>query len=218
MGLGFRLPAVFGYSRYNEPPSAQGSQYNAVGTFRLDVQGLAQCYRTADGVGVGGPTMAADTKGRKVGVSWRWAVLLVVLVVSVWALAPGVLANVIYRFFGKVAGQGDKLKAVQTNSQHMAIAKAVVQSTNVQSQIVIYTNGPFVLVVVAVNTNRIWLTGAIKTDAGYTLSLSDGRILGPAQVVRVVEDGRGIISAVLPDKTVVDWSGPSLPIPVEKRR
>jgi len=85
----FRLPRQFLWSQYLEPKTAM-TKATAFGTFRLDVTGLGSCYNTAAGVGVPG-TGEADTKARKKGWAWQWAVLAAVLFIAtcVFVLTDG---------------------------------------------------------------------------------------------------------------------------------
>ena len=140
--LGFRLPDVFGYSCFSESPSAPGAIYQSLGSFRMDVDGLSKCYRTADGVGVGGPTMEADTKHKPSGLSWKWAVAGLLMITLVACFMPGAFAKIISRFFLGTANQVAKHVAPVTNAVVQRVSStndgyASVNVTIVQTNVVI---------------------------------------------------------------------------------
>jgi hypothetical protein len=70
----FRLPARFIRKTYAQPPVGDLSEPMEIGSFSLDVNGLAKCYDTAKGVGIHGRA-GADTKERKKGIHWSWFVI-----------------------------------------------------------------------------------------------------------------------------------------------
>jgi hypothetical protein len=70
----FRLPMRFIRKTYAQPPSGDNSEPMEMGSFALDVNGLASCYDTAKGVGIHGRA-GADTKHRKKGIHWLWFVI-----------------------------------------------------------------------------------------------------------------------------------------------
>jgi len=183
--MGFRLPDVFGYACYNEPPGLVGSQYQAIGTFRMDVNGLAPCYRTADGVGVGGATMVADVGSRKKGVSWMVAVVLLVLFLVGVALLPMGLGKVIGGF---LLGAG---ASVGSNMVHTAVVPVAVQESNVVKAGVEQpvVSRPVRMPVKSPSVSTNWVKGAYRAgDGQWHVVLSNGRRLGPGLYRRVVED------------------------------
>jgi len=186
--LGFRLPGVFGYSCYTEPPSSVGAIYQSVGTFRMDTEGLANCYRTADGVGVGGPTMEADTKHKKSGLSWKWAIgiLMAVMFAAIWA--PGLLAKVLSKFF---LGSSKSLGGLV--STNLGVTK-VSSSIPVQAEgqvprdiTIVVTNIIVSRPVGIARSNDVRLTSALKSESGWWITLEDGRLLGPGDYWRSIE-------------------------------
>jgi len=186
--LGFRLPGMFGYTCYTEPPSSVGAIYQSVGTFRMDTEGLAACYRTADGVGVGGPTMEADTKQKKQGLSWKWAIGALLVLVVIAALMPGLLAKVLSKvLLGSSSQVGKALSPVPATN--------IVASTNVPvahpyygpSQVIVVSNIIVQRPIGFARSNDLRITGAMKSDSGWTIALEDGRILSKGDYWRVHE-------------------------------
>jgi len=183
--LGFKLPNVFGFSCYMEPPSGQGAQYQSIGTFRMDTAGLAKCYRTADGVGVGGPTMEADATRVRSGPSWRWAVGIFVVLCVVAGWLPGGLSKVLERLL-----LGEKKVPVVTTNQVAGVVKSgfekpverVVITNVVLREVVVVTN-----VVGVPKTNTVRIVSAMKVGSGWHVVLSDGRQVGPDQFYRSIE-------------------------------
>jgi len=186
--LGFRLPGMFGYTCYTEPPSSVGAIYQSVGTFRMDTEGLAACYRTADGVGVGGPTMEADTKQKKQGLSWKWAIGVLLVLVVIAALMPGLLAKVLSKVLLGSSSQVGKALSPSPSTN-------VVSPTNVlaahpyygPSQVIVVSNIIVQRPIGFARSNDLRITGAMKSDNGWTIALEDGRILSRGDYWRVHE-------------------------------
>jgi len=83
----FRQPNVFTVSYYQDPPGTSGSPSLMKKTFRLDREGIASCYDTSAGVGVGGGR-AADVGARKSGLAFSW--IFVFAVIALVLVAGGV--------------------------------------------------------------------------------------------------------------------------------
>jgi len=185
--LGFWMPSIFGYTCFPESPSAVGAQFSAVGTFRMDVKGLAACYRTADGVGVGGPTMSADTGRKKRGFTWKMAALIGLVLLIVVIAMPGVLTKLIS---GVLLG---------FNREGRGVAH-VPSLTNLPA-LLMHTQAPIVLTQIVVvipparrerfSTNDVLLSGAFKGPDGWTVVLRDGRTYGPSDYWKCHEDSSG---------------------------
>lgn len=94
--LGFRLPNVFLWRRFEEPPDALGASPVEVGTFRLDVEGVKECYSTVGGVGIDPSTGQADKVKEKRGTSWMVAAAIGVVVLCCMGAVPWA--------FGKMSG------------------------------------------------------------------------------------------------------------------
>lgn len=181
--LGFWLPGVFGYTCFPESPSALGAQYSAIGTFRMDVNGLAPCYRTADGVGVGGPTMVADTGRKRRGWTWRTAVLIGAIIVFAIVLAPGALTKLLSHVFlsmhdktnfkGLPAGTNVARYDVVTNSPSQPSASVVPAFRFPEPKIIIRKERE------RFSTNDAIIAGAFRGRDGWFVTLRDGRNLNP---------------------------------------
>jgi len=203
----FRLPSVFGYALFNEPPSGQGVQMQAFGTFRMDVAGLAACYRTADGVGVGGPTMAADTAAKKFGFHWSWAVVVLVLICAGLAFVPSGLGRLMQwglvergasNSVARIVGVSN---AIPTGAGSVvAAASPVKRASSAAPALAPKPAGPLVEALPPVG-----LVGALRVDEGWVVVLSDGRQLGPEELVSAVVARGHLISVKLPDGRVAAW-------------
>lgn len=93
----FRRPSVFTTATYETEPGLMSEPMERR-TFKLDVEGLAQCYDTSAGVGMRGGAVA-DVGERRRGLHWAWAVAgLILLLVGIWhvpwLLGKGVRAGV----------------------------------------------------------------------------------------------------------------------------
>jgi len=186
--LGFRLPGMFGYTCYTEPPSAVGAIYQSVGTFRMDTEGLAACYRTADGVGVGGPTMEADTKQKKQGLSWKWAIGVLLVLVVVAALMPGLLAKVLSKVLLGSSSQAGKLLSGISNAPVIVTNVPVIAHPyHGPSQVIVVSNIVVQRPIGQYRTNDVRIVGAMKSDNGWTIALEDGRVLGRGDYWKVHE-------------------------------
>jgi len=210
--MGFRLPNVFGYACYDSSPSAVGSSYSAVGSFRMDTVGLAKCYRTADGVGMGGPTMEADaTRKRKDGFSWRWAVVLLLLTVYLALQLPGLLAKWGMHVFGVMASpavSGVATNLTSTLTSTPVVSVVVTQVVREVAAVVRQTNDIPRRKEVEAWTNSPSIRGAMKTDVGWLVTLSDGRMLGPEDYFQIRVGGAGVLRVqVRPGEPWCGWPG-----------
>lgn len=195
--LGFRLPGVFGYSCFSESPSSVGALYQSMGTFRMDVEGLAKCYRTADGVGVGGPTMEADTKHKPSGISWKWGVALLLCLMVAGSLLPGGLAKVASRvFLGSGVVSSNKVAAVLDKVSGAGVSNTVTMSYPARDIVVVVTNVVVQRAVGLSRSNDVSLVSALKGERGWFVVLGDGRLLGPGEYWRAWESEDGRLSWV----------------------
>lgn len=194
--LGFRLPGLFGYACYNDPPSSVGAQYQGIGTFRMDVEGLAKCYRTADGVGVGGPTMAGDAGKKKPGRSWVWAVVIFLVLLAAAIAAPGVITKLV----ATVLGRSTKVAAVKATNAVAGVQ--AVPRANVPVRARRERGGPE-----DPKPGDVYLAGALRGKLGWTVTLTDGSDWGPEQIVRAREAGGNLLSVQLEDGRVISWGG-----------
>jgi len=206
--MGFRLPSVFGYACYDNPPSAVGSHYSSVGSFRMDTAGLAKCYRTADGVGMGGPTMEADaTRKRRDGFSWKWAVVILLATVYGALQLPGLLA-----MWGmKVLGGVGPVVGVTNAATAPAVVVTAAPTNAVVSVVVTQVVREVVTPARSVDsirwTNSPSIVGAMQTELGWFVSLSDGRILGPEDYTRARLTSAGCSGIqVRPGEAWLSWS------------
>jgi len=212
----FRLPAIFGFTMFNEPPSRQGASPQDMGTFKIDIAGLAQCYRTASGFGMGGPTMHADTKTKRSGVSWKWAILALLVFVVFLCFVPSLFSKVLmWGLFAK-----KKEGSVTAVTAPLPVVPAPTNS---------FPSSPFLSLLPPVSPNivtqsaksdRVFITSALKTpDRGWFLSLTDGRIIDSTELVRVQTNMSGGVAWVeLYDQKRVNWvvNPPSPAIPGKK--
>lgn len=199
--LGFRLPGLFGWTQFAEPPSMQGAQYQSLGTFRLDVEGLASCYRTADGVGVGGPMLSADTKRKKQGVSWIWGVALLVVIVAALCYVPFGLGGILGRWLSRRSGAVSMASlAVPATNRAATVLSNVVPAAPVAvapgAPVVarIYAGGS--VHALAPSTNRVRLVGCMEGSAGVWVRLSDGRMIEGSDCARLVRGQSGRVVRV----------------------
>jgi len=194
--FGFRLPAGwFSYARFAEPPGGQGAVYEATGMFRLDIEGLAKCYRTASGVGIGGTHFTADTGERKGGAHWGFGVGIVVAVVVAACAIPMVSTGLISKW---LLGRSEKLgtnaapvvaprpAAVVTAAPPVRVVAPEVKVAPVVAK---RTDKPSEVKPVR-STNSI--AGAMHGVDGWTIVLADGRLIGEEDCQRILfsSDGR----------------------------
>jgi len=187
--MGFKLPGMFGYACFDVPPSMQGAQYVSVGTFKMDTKGLAQCYRTADGVGVGGPSMKADTQTKRSGIPWQFAIIFLFLAGGLFYFVPGFFQGVARAWLIKPKPQGtnEVATALQVMPKPYQVGQVVTQYvvtvvSNAQMKISVPT-------VQATNAPRDVIVGAISGLLGYTFILKSGEIVGPEECESVSSKG-----------------------------
>lgn len=80
LGL-FKLPRQIVWRLFLEPASGPSVKPMETGTFRLDVEGLGECYDTAQGVGIAGKL--ADTSERRKGIHWAYGAIGIVVFLCV---------------------------------------------------------------------------------------------------------------------------------------
>jgi len=206
--MGFRLPGMFGYACYDQPPSTQGAQFIGCGTFKMDTAGLAQCYRTADGVGVGGPTMKADVGRRRGGVSWKWAFVPVLAMMVLAYFAPGWISGLVRSAVMRGSGKEVTTEVLNVIAASNAVSRTLIPVTNeivvrVQEKIEqprerkhedYWTNSPTI-------TGALW----VPPD-GWFVQLSDGRRFIPGDLYRVRGDRGSLVGVkVEPGSPWIGW-------------
>jgi len=210
--MGFRLPGgMFSYARFAEPPGGVGALYEATGVFRLDAVGLGQCYRTADGVGVGGPTMTADTKQKKDGKHWSIGVAIIVAILLLIGYLPIGGTNLLSKWML------DKEKSLGTLTNSMPAfiprpqAPSPVMVAQAQSNASV-TPKPEVKVIIEKEVPKpepeetINIKGAFKGDDGWVIALSNGRIVGEDDVERIVLSvDEKSLRRIRMNKKMIEW-------------
>jgi len=201
--MGFKLPGLFGYACYDQPPSTQGAQFIGCGTFKMDTAGLANCYRTADGVGVGGPSMVADVGRRRSGLNWKWIAVPIAIIIGLAYLVPGwITGTVKYVLMGSQQNEIVTNQVVQnvlppgnssTNSAPI-IPPAPVLTVVTQQVRVVERTAP---AVPERWTNNPGISAALRSPDGWFIVLSDGRELAPLDIYRVRGGDSGLVGIQL---------------------
>lgn len=182
---GFRLPKMFVWMQYSEPPGGLGVRADNIGRFKLDVAGLARCYRTAGGVGINGQGLVADTQSEKPGLHWSVFVGIFLGLMVLFMMVPGAAGKV----FSWVLLRSDKKPAsvqpvVKTNAVAVP-SQLEIEARNLVGRPV-FT--PFNSAAVATNksldideqekgTNRLRIVGWVLHPSQSMVMLSDGRRL-----------------------------------------
>jgi len=89
---------------------------------------LADCYETAKGIGI--EAMKADKEAAARGISWRWALLLPVLLAALFPVYGMISKHAVHKFFGQSV---DALAAVQHQTNRMdggTVARVVPGAVN----------------------------------------------------------------------------------------
>jgi len=178
----------------------------------MDVKGLAKCYRTADGVGVGCPTMDADTKTKKQGMSWKWAIVALLGILGLAIIMPGAIAKILSSVLlggAKTVASGFAVTNAPPVVQSYASVTGAVGPQTVYVTNVVISSRP----VGVFRSNDVAIAGALKTEAGWSVSLRDGRTLLPGQYYRVVEiaDDLAFVEIDKDGQRAVWKSAPALP-------
>jgi len=202
--LGFRLPKLFGYSLFGEPPSAQGAQYMDIGKFTLDRQ-LADCYRTESGVGVGGP-VSADLGKRSARPSWIWAVGIAVVVLALVGWSPWGLARV---FGWALRGKKPAATAAATNQQAVAAASVGPVARPPSGGVSGYQGA-------SENAATAILRAISGSSPGRIFEIEGIGMIGEDEVRRVRSGVRGVVAVELADGRIARWGGGGSARTVEK--
>lgn len=125
--LGIRLPNLFGWARFEEPPGSMGAKPVEYGQFRLDVDGVAGCYSTVGGMGIDPATGKADTVRRHKGVPWPVFAVVIIGAIVFLGYAPQMVGKALAHVL--MGGQRAAFEAMkQTNSPLPVSAAAVVKA------------------------------------------------------------------------------------------
>jgi len=194
--LGFKLPGMFGYACYDQPPSSQGAQFIGCGTFKMDTKGLAACYRTADGVGVGGSTMKADVGRKRSGLAWQWALVVFGLILLGVYFAPRAINGLVKKWLLPAMDYGAAAVVANVTNTPVAIPLLPVTPPSMTETVIVHAVKHQAAAVVEVAkpdwTNSPSIVGSLRTDVGWWVSLSDGRTLGPEDYFQVRSAGGGV--------------------------
>lgn len=163
----FRLPSIFIRQTFNSPATGNEKPME-MGTFRLDVKGLAACYDTAKGVGIHGRS-GADARERKTGLPWWTFVILVIAVVYFVAYVVPPMVVKMYDIKPKTkkdsaptANATNTLRALPTaSSTEPKHAESKASSTELP-------RGNF-------ETNEVTVVGIHRLSRYWKVWLSDGR-------------------------------------------
>jgi uncharacterized protein (UPF0548 family) len=96
-------------------------------SFRMDLR-LADCYETAKGIGI--EAMKADKEAVARGISWRWALLLPILLAALFPAYGMISKHAVHKFFGQSV---DALAAVQHQTNRVdggTVARVVPGAAN----------------------------------------------------------------------------------------
>lgn len=142
----FKLPSRFRAAVYMEIPTPN-SPILETRIVKIELDGLAQCYDTAKGVGVAGSI--ADTQQKRRGISLWWGVAAIVLVVlALFKFAPALVKKVVkpsttvpVAASSGTASIGKQAAEKIINSTGLANQPPAVSSEPIQSKQAVYLNG-----------------------------------------------------------------------------
>ena len=124
----FQAPKFFRMAAYPDVfTGAPGQASEWSRSFRMDFR-LADCYETAKGIGI--EAVKADKEAAARGVSWRWALLLPILLALLFPAYGMISKHVVHKFFGRSV---DALAAVQHPTNHVdggTVARVVPGAVN----------------------------------------------------------------------------------------
>jgi hypothetical protein len=168
----FRLPMRFIRKTYAQPPSGDKSEPMEMGSFALDVNGLASCYDTAKGVGIHGRA-GADTKHRKKGIHWLWFVIgLPVLLFGGMHYIPPLIAKHLSHA-PAVPAPSTPVKLTQTNS---VAPQDGQQDAGAQQNV----RGDYLPLRFLRTNDEIYCVGWVKCGTEYLAFTSDGNTYSSA--------------------------------------
>lgn len=121
----FRLPKVMTWAKYDQRPGP-GISPMISGTFRMDIQGIGQCYDTSAGVGIEGG-LTADTTEKTAGIHWSWFFVVVAIVLVGLFQTPKLITKGITHLFG----HGPAPVVTQANAQAVTNTPATTNTTPV---------------------------------------------------------------------------------------
>jgi len=136
----FRLPARFVRKTYSQPPAGDKSEPMDIATFSLDLDGIAQCYDTAKGVGIHGRA-GADTNERKNGIHWLWFAigLPVLLILLVKYLPTLIVKGINHGNLPIKAAQGKNLPAALPVTAFVSTVTVPVAGSNAVATVPVAT-------------------------------------------------------------------------------
>jgi hypothetical protein len=175
---GFRRGEGFRRTVYLVPPSSDAAVAIDSSAFRLDVAGLASCYFTAGGVGIGAMgTGDGGAKKRGLNLKWIYAFGLAALVMMAVFLYFGT-DFATRKLIGETVGAsvGKEVNKPQQTQQPREVKQAhpgavAKQEPLIYTGIVTAGNGTHVLV------SKQWLR--VGLQRGTVLFLEDGRMVEP---------------------------------------
>lgn len=173
----FKLPNFFTFRIFQEPFTGSQSP-SEFGTFRLNVKGLASCYDTSAGVGIGA-ALTADKQDAKKG----WPIWLVFVAIAILGVGlyygPG---RVFGWVTGKVVSAGKPvIRSVQgANVSRNKIFDASSSIVNKDGQMGNGAGATAVRPGLRYDDNqasKIWVTGIVRGPRWVKVYLSDDRVL-----------------------------------------
>jgi Zonular occludens toxin (Zot) len=168
----FRLPMRFIRKTYAQPPVGDKSEPMEMGSFALDVNGLATCYDTAKGVGIHGRA-GADTKHRKKGIHWLWFVVgLPVLLFGGMHYIPPLIA--------KHLSHAPALPAHTAIAQSLETNSATLQDGHLDGPVQQNPRSDFLPSRYMRTNEEVYCVGWVKYGTEYLAFTSDGNTYSSA--------------------------------------
>jgi hypothetical protein len=195
----FRGQGKFKRTHFNSEPTPTTEPYDT-GEFRLDINGLCNCYDTAAGVGVHGSR--ADKGTRAKGIPIIWIVPAFMLLGVSFFVAPFLLGKVAVSAFSKKKKEADA-----------AVSSGVLSMMPGQMREAPKRPTPKPMAAAAAtpmtSTPAVWVTGYVVKGTRVNVSLSDGRTLTEEDGILAKVDRGGV--------TLVDGTRIPLRVAVAER-
>lgn len=190
----FAMPRIIVRNTFLSPPSSNEAPMET-GTFKIDVNGLAKCYRTQSGVGIHA-TGTADMKERPKGLHWMVLVATVTLItIAAFAYGPKLIAKVVTpkeAHQAKVA-PGQQSETGMITSARNSIKSAIKAGKTNEAQAVVVEKSSEIL-----EAKKLVEVQMVDRLLGYwRIVLTDGRVLTQFDKdVKQIDPIRGVLYGV----------------------
>lgn len=202
----FRLPKVMTWAKYDQRPGP-GISPMISGTFRMDIQGIGQCYDTSAGVGIEGG-LSADTGEKTAGIHWSWFFVAVAIVLIGLFQTPKLLTKGISHLFNHRPALTPAIAQAVTNAPAMTNATSISPPPSGQAPAAPTPLRPNLNVKAPPTTN---LTGVTIWNGIATAWLNDGTSVDSTDLRRwrgLIHTGKKIVGVRIDGQTLYLKSTP----------